>query len=243
HLVRRLSTVTDINRSVVGIILSRRTVTPCRVPVAVVPVVVTATDQLHTIVMRVIPALIVPFRMIRAKYFVLRTLPVFGSLNPIILVVGNRRNLLRLRLRTEVRVLRFDLLHLLRVRLLRLAPSVSLRVLLTACQTWRSCTGRRSRTSSCVRPRRLLHTLLPLLNLLLAAMRRHSSGNIRSRRVSISRFLVRPTLAAFSSTRLIRRAAGRLTGNIRFWGGRRFVARMSSSALFRTGLGHSSGLI
>ncbi len=69
--------------------------------------------------MRVIPSLIVPFRMIRAEYFVLLTLPVFASLNPIILIVGNRRNLLRLWLRTEVRVLRFNLLHLLRIRLLR----------------------------------------------------------------------------------------------------------------------------
>ena len=58
------------------------------------------------------------------------TLPAIASLNPIILVVGNRRNLLRLRLRTKVRVLRFDLLHLLRIRLLRLGPRVRLRILL-----------------------------------------------------------------------------------------------------------------
>src|SRR5207249_10409645 len=92
--------------------------------------VVTAADQLHAVVMRVIPALIVPFRMIRAEYFVLLTLPVFASFNAMILIVGNRRNLLRLRLRTEVRVLRFDLLHLLRVRLLRLGSGISLRILL-----------------------------------------------------------------------------------------------------------------
>src|SRR5438128_6338744 len=41
HAIRRLSTMTHIDRSIVGIILFRRTVTPCRIPVAVVPVVVT----------------------------------------------------------------------------------------------------------------------------------------------------------------------------------------------------------
>src|SRR5437660_5514724 len=125
--------LTDIDRSVVGIILRRRIVTPCRIPVAGVPEVVTATDQLHTVVMRSIPALIVPFRMIRAEYFVLWTLPAFASLNPTALIKRNRRNLLRLWLRTEVRVLRFDLLHLLRVRLLRRASPFSLRVLLAGC--------------------------------------------------------------------------------------------------------------
>src|SRR5258708_21963820 len=111
--------------------------------------------------MRVIPTLVVPFRMIRAECFVLRTLPAIASLNPIILVVGNRRNLLRLWLRTEVRVLRFDLLHLLRIRLLRTGPRISLRILLAGCRSWRSYTGRR---------RGLLHTLLPLLSLLLPAV-------------------------------------------------------------------------
>ncbi len=79
--------------------------------------------------MRPIPAFIVPFRMIRTEYLILRTLPLFASLNPIILIVGNRRNLLRLRLRTEVRVLRFDPLHLLRIRLLCLGPRITLRIL------------------------------------------------------------------------------------------------------------------
>ena len=83
-----------------------------------------------------IPALIVPFRMIRAKYLVLLTLPAITSFNPVILVEGNRRNLLRLWLRAEVCVLRFDLLHLLRVRLLRLGSRISLRVLLASCQRW-----------------------------------------------------------------------------------------------------------
>src|SRR5439155_21605543 len=109
--------------------------TPCQIPVAAVPVVVTATDQLHAIVIRSIPALIVPFRIIRAEYFVLRTLPAITSFNPIILVEGNRRNLLRLWLCTEVRVLRFDLLHLLRVRLLRLSARIGLHILLATCWT------------------------------------------------------------------------------------------------------------
>jgi hypothetical protein len=59
----------------------------------------------------------VPFRTIRAEYFVLLTLPLIASLNPIILVEGSRRNLLRLWLRTKIRVLRFDLLNLLRIGL------------------------------------------------------------------------------------------------------------------------------
>src|SRR5207245_11701522 len=134
HFIRRLRVVTHIDRSVVGIIFGRRIVTPCRIPVAAVPVVVTATDQLHAAVMRSIPALIVPFRMLRAEYCILRTLPAITSFNPIILVEGNRRTLLRLWLRTEVRVLRFDLLHLLRVRLLRLGPHISLRSLLAGCR-------------------------------------------------------------------------------------------------------------
>jgi len=51
--------------------------------------------------MRSIPALIVPFRMIRTEYFVLLTLPAIASLNPIVLVERDRRNLLRLWLRIE----------------------------------------------------------------------------------------------------------------------------------------------
>src|SRR5947207_1083667 len=68
-----------------------------------------------------VPTLIVPFRMIRTEHFVLRTLPAITSFDPIVLVESNRRNLLRLWLCTKGRVLRFDLLHLLRVRLLHLA--------------------------------------------------------------------------------------------------------------------------
>src|SRR6266511_5372108 len=85
--------------------------------------------------MRSIPALIVPFRMIRAEYFVLRTLPLIASLNPIVLVEGNRRNLVRLWLRAEIRVLRFDLLHLLRIGLCLLpARHLCLRFLLAGCR-------------------------------------------------------------------------------------------------------------
>jgi hypothetical protein len=64
--------------------------------------------------------------MIRAEYFVLRTLPAIASFNPIVLIVGNRRNLLRLWLRTKIRVLRLNLLHLLRIWLLHLGPGISL---------------------------------------------------------------------------------------------------------------------
>ena len=114
--------------------------------------------------MRMIPARIVPFRMIRTEYFVLGTLPVFTSFNPMVLVESNRLNLLRFRLCTEARVLRFDLLHLLRIGLLRLGPGICLRVLLAG---YGSCAGF---------SRGLLHTLtsLALLNLLLPTVRRHS---------------------------------------------------------------------
>src|SRR4029453_8252736 len=113
HLIRRLSTLTHIDRSIISIIRGGRIVTPCRIPVAVVKVVVTATDQLHAAVTRSIPALIAPFRTIRAEYFVLRTLPLFAPLNPITLVEANRRNLLRLWLRAEISVLRFVFLPVL----------------------------------------------------------------------------------------------------------------------------------
>src|SRR5438093_3386027 len=153
-------------------------------------------------------------------------------------VEGNRRNLLRLWLCTEIRVLRLDLLHLLRLGLLRLCPHIRLRVLLAGCRNWRSCTGRRRRG--------LLHTLLPLINLLLPAVRWHCgrlTGNIRSRRGAGCRFLLRRTLPTFSSTRLIRRGASRLTGNICSWGGRRFLAYWSFLALSCTGRIRSSALI
>src|SRR5258707_679635 len=81
HLIRRLSTVTHIDRAIVDIILGRRTVTPGRIPVAAVPVIVTATDQLHPGVVRPIPTLVMPFRVIGAEYFILRTPPALTSLN------------------------------------------------------------------------------------------------------------------------------------------------------------------
>src|SRR5205814_3208437 len=75
HPVRRLSTMTHVDRAIVSIILGPRIITPSRIPVPVVPVVVTATDQLYPVVTRPIPTLVVPFRTIRAEYFILRTLP------------------------------------------------------------------------------------------------------------------------------------------------------------------------
>src|SRR4029077_5704805 len=133
-MIRRVSTLTDIDRSIVGIILRCRAVTPRRKPVAIIEEIITATDQGHMGVMQMIPALIVPFRMIRTEYFVLLTLPVITSFNPMILIEGNRRNLLWLWLRTKVRVLRLDLLHLLRFGLFRLDPRISLRFWLAACR-------------------------------------------------------------------------------------------------------------
>src|SRR5205814_8201162 len=102
HPVRRLSTMTHVDRAIVSIILGPRIITPSRIPVPVVPVIVTAADQLYPVVTRPIPTLVVPFRTIRAEYFILRTLPLITSLNPIVLVVGNCRNLLRFWLRTKI---------------------------------------------------------------------------------------------------------------------------------------------
>src|ERR1700730_11033613 len=151
--------------------------------------------------------------MIRAEYFVLWTLPPIASLNTIVLVERDRRSLLRLWLCMKIRVLRLDLPHLLRLRLLRRPHPFSSRVLLAGCRNWRSCTCRscrcRSSTRRCLRvcasaPR----AFSALFRLVLAAGRctgGRLTGNVRSwgRR----RFLGRPTLSAFSCTRLIRSAA------------------------------------
>src|SRR5438876_3334299 len=126
--------LTDIDRRIVSIILSRRTVAPRWEPISIVEEIITASDQLHTVVTRSIPSLIMPFRMIRAEYLVMLTLPAITSFNPMVLVESNRLNLLRLWLCAEARVLRFDLLHLLRIGLLPLGPRFSLRVLLAGCR-------------------------------------------------------------------------------------------------------------
>jgi hypothetical protein len=61
----------------------------------------------------------------------LRTLPAIASFNPTALVEGNRWNLFRLWLRTKIRVLLLDLLHLLLFWLgLLLARHISLSPLL-----------------------------------------------------------------------------------------------------------------
>src|SRR5207237_10695673 len=101
-----------------------------------------------------------PFRAIGTEYLILRTLPALTSLNPIVLVVSDGRNLLRLWLRTKTRVLRLDLLHFLRIGLgLRprryltlplLRRSVSLSVSLGGCRYSRCSTrGLRCRSWGC----------------------------------------------------------------------------------------------
>src|SRR5438477_4024685 len=105
--------MTYIDRRVISIILGARIVTPRRIPIAVVPIIVTATDQLDALVTRVVPAAIMSFRMIRTEHFVLRTRPAIASLNPKIHVERDRWNFVRPRLRFEIRVLLFDLLHVL----------------------------------------------------------------------------------------------------------------------------------
>src|SRR6478752_4048370 len=101
-----------------------------------------------------------PFRVIGAEYFILRTLPAFTSLNPITLVESDGRNLLRLWLRTKIRVLRLDLLHLLLIGLLfrprcyislsLFSRYISLSLLMGSCRHSRSST-RASRRRRCRR--------------------------------------------------------------------------------------------
>src|SRR5438874_74375 len=179
-----------------------------------------------------------PFRMIRAEYVVLRTLPLIASLNPIVLIVCDRRNLLRFWLRAEVRVLRLNLLHLLRIGLgLLPARHISLCVLLAGSRCWSSThrtRGRcrsRCRSSGCFRST----SLHPFPRLLRAGRGTGGrlTGNIRSRLGAGPRFLARFALSALSCAALGRHTGGRLTGNIcsRLGAGRRFLARLALSAL------------
>src|SRR6476619_536701 len=97
-----------------------------------------------------------PFRAIRAEYFILRTLPALTSLNAIVLVVSDGRNLLRLWLRTKTRVLRLDLLHFLLIGLLfRPGRYIGLSLLMGGCRHSRSSTRgrscRRRRSRGCLR--------------------------------------------------------------------------------------------
>src|SRR5207248_2782007 len=170
--------------------------------------------------MRSVPSLIVPLRAIGAEYFILWTLPALASLNAIILVEGNRRNLLWLGLRTKTCVLRLDLLHLLRLGLLLCARRhISLSLSLSArCRSGSSTRGsscRRCRSRGCLR-RMFLHPFLRLLR-----ARRCTGGRLtflRSRR-----FLT--TLAPLSCTGLVHRS--------------RFVARsaLPHGCLVRLGRG------
>src|SRR5689334_17150642 len=100
-----------IDGSIVSIVLSRSVIAPRGIPVAIVKEIVTTRYERHIRIMRMIPAGVVPFRMIRTEHFILLPLPVLASFNPTVLVECDRLNLLRFRLRAEVRMLRFDLLH------------------------------------------------------------------------------------------------------------------------------------
>src|SRR4051794_28383252 len=119
--------MSDIDRTIVSVILGRGVVTPCGEPVSVIKIVVTAADQLDPIVVLVIPTFIVPLRAIRAEHFVPRTLPSLAILDSIVLVERNRWDPVRSRLRTKTRVLLSNLLHLLRFELsLPSAPNIGL---------------------------------------------------------------------------------------------------------------------
>src|SRR5204863_3822100 len=110
---------TDVDRGIVSIILVAGIVTPCRIPVAIVKVVVTARDQLHPLITRRIPAPVMPFRMVRTIDLVLRPIPGFGTRESEPRVERNRWNPIRSRLRSETLMLLPDLLDLLCIQLLR----------------------------------------------------------------------------------------------------------------------------
>src|SRR5262249_12479874 len=110
--------MTNIDRSVVRIVCDTGIVAPCRVPVAVVPKVPTAGDQLDSSITRSIPALIVPFRMIGTEHFVSRPYPALAACDPIGRVECHGRSNIRFRLGFETSVLLFDLLDLLRLHFL-----------------------------------------------------------------------------------------------------------------------------
>src|ERR1043165_2847827 len=168
--------------------------------------------------MRMIPPLIMQFRMIGTEYCVLVALPVFASFNVMVLVESNRLNLLRFWLRVEVCVLRFDLLHLLWFGLFRLYSRISLGVLLARCRRWLHfiCLSSR-RISRCFRCcggfvhtfSLLLSLLCPLLLSLLFPFLLSLLLRIGCR--SVCRFPVRATLFVLSDAALIGRSASRLT--------------------------------
>src|SRR5262249_52836935 len=129
--------MTNIDRSVVGIVCGAGIVAPCRVPIAAVPKVPTAGDQLDSSITRSIPTLIVPFRMIRTEYFVLRTLPALAAFDPIVRVECHGRSNIWFRLGFETSVLLFDLLNLLCLHLLAASANRALGRS-CACSGWTS---------------------------------------------------------------------------------------------------------
>src|SRR5581483_5105418 len=119
-------------------------VTPGRIPIAVVEVIVTASDQFNAMIALMIIVSIVPFRMIRTKDFVLRALPLLGAGDPVILLKRDRGSFVRARLRFETCMLLFDLLDLLRLDAFAASANSALPLQISA-------TGSRVRCCCCVR--------------------------------------------------------------------------------------------
>src|SRR6516165_8438402 len=192
HLVRRLSAVTYIDWSIVSVVSGRRVVPPCRIPITVTPIIITATDQHDSVILPSVPSLIVPFWMIRPKHFILGTLPMFRSLNAMVRAKCNRRNSVGPWLGLKICVLLFDCLHLVRVRLPRIP--IRARIGLINCRRGCRLFGGRHRSGSLLRRshrtiqwagvRRILTanflTLSPLLGLRWRTLRSLCFGGCRA---------------------------------------------------------------
>src|SRR4029453_14604007 len=133
--IRRRTMRTDIDRRIVSVILRGRIITPRRIPVAVVPVIVTATDQLDPVKVRVVPVSVVPLRMVGTEDLILGALPAFASADAVALIKRCGRDLIRSWLRTKTRVLRLDSLDRLRIRLFLRIRLVTRRVGLVSLRT------------------------------------------------------------------------------------------------------------
>ena len=111
---------TDIDRRIVSVIFRGRIITPRRIPIARIPVIVTATNQLDPIKVRVVPALVVALRMVGTVDLILRALPLFASADAVALIERYGRDLIWSWLRATISVLGLDFLDGLRIRLFRL---------------------------------------------------------------------------------------------------------------------------
>ena len=112
YLIGRFGALSGVDRAVIGIVLGAGIVTPSRIPVAIIEVVVAATDQNDLGKVRVIPTGVMPGRLVSTKDFILRSLPMLGVHDAMVLIERYRFNFLGFCLRMEVGVRGLDLLNI-----------------------------------------------------------------------------------------------------------------------------------